>query len=88
MMSRLWQQVAALITAGDVRISEHGYDSLADDGLTVDELLLGAGSAVVVEDTPIIRRALRCLFSSGVSMAARFMQCGVCLVDTIGPRCW
>jgi len=52
MVSRLWQQFAALITAGDVRISEHGYDALADDGLTVDELLLGAGSAVVVEEYP------------------------------------
>jgi hypothetical protein len=52
MVSRLWQQFGALITAGDVRISEHGYDALADDGFTVDELLLGAGSAVVVEEYP------------------------------------
>ena len=51
-MSRLWQQCAALVTADDVRISEHGYDALADDGLTVDELLLGAGSAVLVEKYP------------------------------------
>ena len=49
MVSRLWQQFAALITVGDVRISEHGYDTLSDDGLTVDQLLAGAGSAVVVE---------------------------------------
>lgn len=49
MVSRLWQQFAALITAGDVRISEHGYDALAGDGLTVDELLAGVGSAVVEE---------------------------------------
>ena len=51
-MFRLWQQFAALIKASDVRISEHGYDALADDGLTVDELLLGACSAVVVEEYP------------------------------------
>ena len=52
MVSRLWQQFAALITVGDVRISEHGYDTLSDDGLTVDQLLAGAGSAVVVEEYP------------------------------------
>ena len=52
MVSRLWQQFAALITVGDVRISEHGYDALFDDGLTVDQLLAGAGSAVVVEEYP------------------------------------
>ncbi|HND52913.1 MAG TPA: DUF4258 domain-containing protein [Pirellulaceae bacterium] len=48
-MSQLWQQFAALITAGDVRISEHGYDALADDGLTVDDILFGIGLAIVVE---------------------------------------
>lgn len=41
MVSRLWQQFTSLITAGDVRISQHGYDALADDGLTVDELESG-----------------------------------------------
>lgn len=52
MVSRLWQQFAALIAAGDARISEHGYDAPADDGLTVDQLLAGAGSAGVVEEYP------------------------------------
>ena len=52
MVFRLWQQFAALITAGDVRISEHVYDSLADDGLSVNELLTGVSSAVVIEEYP------------------------------------
>lgn len=52
MMSLLWQKFAFLITAGDVRISEHGYDALADDGLTVDEILLGISHAIVVEEYP------------------------------------
>lgn len=51
-MSSFWQQCTALIEAGDVRISEHGYDALADDGITVDELLAGAVAAVVVEEHP------------------------------------
>jgi len=83
-VSRLWQQFAALIKASDVRISEHGYDALADDGLTVDELLLGLVLRSSSRNTPSIRRAPRRLFSSGLSTAARFMQCGVCLVDTTG----
>ncbi len=88
MVSRLWQQFGALITAGDVRISEHGYDALADDGLTVDELLLGSGSAVVVEEYPDYPKGAAVLVLQRDSTAARFMQCGVCLVDTIGLRCW
>ena len=38
-MSALWQKLADLIAAGAVRISEHGYDALVDDGLTIDEVL-------------------------------------------------
>lgn len=51
-MSALWEKFVALITLGEVRISEHGYDALADDGLTVDELLAGVASGVVVEEYP------------------------------------
>ena len=52
MVSRLWQQFTALIAAGDIRVSEHGYDALADDGLTVDDVLAGAAAAVIVEEYP------------------------------------
>lgn len=51
-MSVLWQHFASLIKTGDVRVSEHGYDALADDGLTVDELLEGISAATVVEEYP------------------------------------
>jgi hypothetical protein len=51
-MSALLQTIVDLVAAGDVRISEHGYDALADDGLTVDEVLAGAASAQVIEEYP------------------------------------
>lgn len=51
-MSALWRELTALIAAGDVRISEHGYDALADDGLTVDGVLFGVPKAVVLEEYP------------------------------------
>ena len=40
-MSALWQKVADRSAAGDVRVSEHGYDALADGGLGIDEILSG-----------------------------------------------
>src|SRR4051812_4106547 len=49
-MSASLQTIIDLIAAGDVRISEHGYDALADDGLSVDDVLAGAGSAQVIEE--------------------------------------
>ena len=49
-LSEFVERVRALIRAGDVRISEHGYDELAEDGLSVREVLSGVPEAVVVEE--------------------------------------
>jgi hypothetical protein len=46
------EKVRALISAGDVWISEHGYDELAEGGLTAREVLGGILDAVVVEEYP------------------------------------
>jgi hypothetical protein len=51
-MSGTFQKIRNLIVAGDVRISEHGYDELAQDGLTAREIVDGVESAVLVEDYP------------------------------------
>ena len=51
-MSRTLDLVTALIARGEVRISEHGYDELAADALSVGEILAGIGGAQLVEDYP------------------------------------
>ena len=49
-MSDFIERVRDLLRAGDVRISEHGYDELAEDGLTAREVLGSIQEAVVVEE--------------------------------------
>jgi|AntAceMinimDraft_16_1070373.scaffolds.fasta_scaffold10044_4 hypothetical protein len=49
-MSNFLERVRDLIRAGDVRISEHGYDELAEDELTAREVLAGVQGAEVVEE--------------------------------------
>lgn len=46
------EKIRALVRAGDVRVSEHGYDELAEDGLTAREAISGAQEAIVVEEYP------------------------------------
>ena len=51
-MSKTLETVKTLVAAGDVRISEHGYDELADDRILVKDVIGGVQEAHVVEDYP------------------------------------
>lgn len=51
-MSDFFKRLRALVRAVDVRISEHGYDELADDDLTAREVLGGVLKAVVIDKYP------------------------------------
>jgi hypothetical protein len=51
-MSETLRQVVELIRAGQVLISAHGYDEMANDGILAGEAIEGATTAVVVEDYP------------------------------------
>lgn len=51
-MSETWHKIIELLQHGKIRISEHGYDELAADGITVREIVAGALTAEVVEDYP------------------------------------
>lgn len=50
LMSSTWEVIRELVARGEVRISVHGYDELAADGIMVREILAGVDQAVVVED--------------------------------------
>ena len=51
-LSETLAAVKPLVGAGDVRISEHGYDELSNDGIFVRDILDGVADAVAVEDYP------------------------------------
>jgi hypothetical protein len=46
------EQVRALVARGDVRVSLHGYEELATDGIQVRDVIDGLNTAIVVEDYP------------------------------------
>lgn len=51
-MSEILDRIRELVEAGDVRISEHGYEELADDNLSSRYLLHTIPDAKIVEEYP------------------------------------
>ena len=49
-MSQTLQLVRDLVARQQVRVSDHGYNELAEDGILVSDILAGVALAVVVED--------------------------------------
>ncbi|HEB30466.1 MAG TPA: DUF4258 domain-containing protein [Spirochaetes bacterium] len=51
-MSKTFKKIINLIEKDEIRISNHGYDELAEDGLLVKEIIESVKSGKVVEDYP------------------------------------
>ncbi|MFQ5454618.1 MAG: DUF4258 domain-containing protein [Nitrospirota bacterium] len=51
-MSNTLEGIKELVESCDVRISEHGYDELANDNLIAREIVEGIKNAVLIEDYP------------------------------------
>lgn len=51
-MSTTFEIIKRLVARREVRISEHGYDELAQDGILVTEVVAGVVDGQLVEDYP------------------------------------
>ena len=51
-MSDIWDEIVRLIENRDIKISEHGYDELAAEGITVREIVAGSPGGTVLEEYP------------------------------------
>ena len=51
-MSNTLKRIIELVERKDIKISDHGYDELAEDGIFVRDVLLGIKEAIVIEDYP------------------------------------
>jgi hypothetical protein len=51
-LSDTLKRVQQLVEAGEIRISDHGYDELAADGIYARDVVTGVATAQVVADYP------------------------------------
>lgn len=51
-MSQTFQNILTLIQKGEILISTHGYDELAQDNIRVRDLLSDVNNAIIIEDYP------------------------------------
>lgn len=52
-MSETLARIRQLVADGEVKVSEHGYEEMAEDGILVRDVVDGLGVASVVEDYPL-----------------------------------
>jgi len=51
-MSTLLIRIRELVSRREIRVSDHGYEEMADDDILVSEVMEGVVYAVVVEEYP------------------------------------
>ncbi len=51
-MSDTFKKIIELIEKGEIKISNHGYDELAEDNILVKDIMAGVKDGKVVEDYP------------------------------------
>jgi hypothetical protein len=51
-MSDTLRRVVDLVRGGQVRISSHGYDEMAEDGILAGDVIDSVADAIIVEDYP------------------------------------
>jgi len=51
-MSETLDRIRSLVAGGEVRISDHGYDELAEDDIVAPEVLAGVAAGIAIEDYP------------------------------------
>ena len=75
-MSATLETIKRLVAAGDVRMSEHGYDELANDGILARDILNGVSMATLVEDYPEFGKGPRSWCYNPMPRVSRFTSFG------------
>ena len=51
-MSRTFERIKELVERHEIKVSDHGYDEIAEDGIFIKDIIVDVNNGVVVEDYP------------------------------------
>jgi len=51
-MSEIYRKIISLVKEGNILISDHGYDEMAEDGILARDIIFGIEKSILVEDYP------------------------------------
>ncbi|MDZ7832824.1 MAG: hypothetical protein U5L07_13805 [Desulfobacterales bacterium] len=87
-MSDLFNQIYGLIKADEVLISEHGYDELAEDNLSIREIVEGVANGTMLKNIPSTPKDHVFWFCSRTGQEILSMLYGVFQKGLINPLFW
>ncbi len=86
-MSETLRRVLELVPNRDMRISAHGYDEMAEDGILASETCRVSGRRWWSRIIPSTRKGRASLSGSSIGAAARFTSCGAFRRARHHPQC-
>lgn len=51
-MSRTFERIKELVGRYEIKVSDHGYDEIAEDGIFIKDIIADVNNGVVIEDYP------------------------------------
>jgi len=48
----MFKEIKELVAKHEIKVSDHGYDEIVKDGISVKDIIAGVNSGIVVEDYP------------------------------------
>ena len=51
-MSRTFERIKELVRRYEIKVSDHGYDEIAEDGIFMKDIIADVNNGIIVEDYP------------------------------------